>query len=98
MAWNAKYLHNLTGGPGDAMNIWSYRDTVAASAVRVDGYMADASQRGVRLGDVVNYQQVNDQDNPTAITAVTIHFVIAVNADHSVDLTDGLAVTATNTD
>lgn len=99
MAWNKKYLHNLVPGPGNTAGIWGYRDTVASTALDLAGYIPDGGKRGMKIGDIVFYQQVDNQDTPTSITAVSMHYVKTVNAaTGAVDLTDALVVTATNTD
>lgn len=98
MAWNAKYFTLAESiGPG-AAQVWEYRDTVAAATLDTSGYLATAADLGARIGDRVIYSQVDDQDTPTTVTAVSTHIVNAVNSDGSVDVTDATAFSMTDTD
>lgn len=73
--------------------LWAYSSTDAATVVRVTGYISNGKTLGMKKGDIVF---VTDTDaNPIA---ATIHVVTAINANGSADLSDGLAITATNTD
>lgn len=72
---------------------WVYRSTDAASAVRVAGYFTDGYDRGMRAGDVI---YVTDTD--ASPLAIQIHIVNAASAAGGVDLSDGVAITATDTD
>lgn len=83
-----------TGGIGKARpQIWEMENTDAVTAVRVSGYITDATQRGMVRGDVVHYTKTD----ASPITRQTM-IVTAINANGSADLSDGLAITATNTD
>lgn len=73
--------------------IWSYVSTDAATAVRVDGYITNAEDLGMKVGDLV---LVLDSDSSPA--ANHLMTVVAINANGSADLSDGTAVTATDTD
>lgn len=71
---------------------WVYRSTDAASAVRVSGYFTNGYDLGMRAGDVV---YVCDTD--ASPLAIQIHIVNAASAS-AVDLSDGVAITATDSD
>lgn len=95
MAFDKNYLicknPNVPNGP----STWTYRDTVAPTAVRAAGYLAI---EGLRLGDIVEYQQVDALPTMTSITATQIMIVVAVSATTGYpDLSDGTAITLTNT-
>lgn len=75
----------ITGG-----HIWKYDSADALTLVRVSGYFTDGYDLGMRAGDMVI---VTDTD--TAATSLT--FVNAATAA-AVDLADGTALTATDTD
>ena len=83
----------LVEGVGGFMRIWGYRSTDAATAVRVDGYITNASDLGLQAGDVLI-----SIDTDASPIAGQIHMVSAINANGSADLSDGVAITATDTD
>ena len=74
--------------------IWAMKGTDAVTAVRVDGYISDGADYGMGVGDVLWYVDTN-------ASPVTLHTFIVTSVDaatRAVDLSDGLAVTATDTD
>ena len=73
--------------------LWSYRSTDAATAVRVTGYITNARDLGMTAGDIV-FSLKTDASPLTC----QVHIVTAINANGSADLSDGLAITGTNTD
>ena len=70
--------------------IWKYDSADALTLVRVAGYFTDGYDLGLRAGDMVI---VTDTDT----AATSLSFVNAATAT-SVDLADGTALTATDTD
>lgn len=81
-----------TGDVGNKYpTLWIYDSTDALTAVRVTGYFTNAKSLGMKKGDVV---LVTNQATPTAAFVP----VIAINANGSADLSDGTALTVTNTD
>ena len=83
----------ITQNIGGGHKLWSYKSTDAATAVRVDGYITNARDLGMSVGDLV---MVVDTD--ASPIAMQMMLVTVINANGSGDLSDGLAVTATNTD
>ncbi len=82
----------ISQGIGGFFRQWVYKSTDAASAVRVSGYFTDGWQLGMRQGDLV---LVVDTD----ASPITMQMMIVTSATSSaVDLSDGVAVTATDTD
>lgn len=72
---------------------WTYDSADAATVVRVDGYITDGADLGMKIGDVVN------QRDTVAATVAHDYVVTAVNADGSVNLSDGTATPSlTDTD
>jgi len=71
---------------------WRYASGDAAAAVRVSGYFTDGYSLGMRAGDIV---EVVDTD-ASPITAQIM--IVSSATSTSVDLSDGTAVTATDTD
>lgn len=77
---------------GGTFRLWVYKSTDAASAVRVSGYFTDGWDLGMRAGDLV---MVVDTD----ASPIASQIMIVTSATSSaVDLSDGTAVTATDTD
>lgn len=77
----------LTGG-----NTWYYTSTDAATAVRVSGYFTNGYDLGMRVGDIVF--MVDSDASPTAAQI----FVVNAASPTAVDVSDGVAITATDTD
>jgi len=73
--------------------IWAMAGTDAVTVVRVTGYISNAKTLGMKKGDLVFYSKTD----ASPITC-QIMIVSAINANGSADLSDGLAITATNTD
>jgi hypothetical protein len=91
MAYSSTGL-NAAGGQskaGNAPQIWTYTSADAIATVNTSGYFNDASSL-VKVGDII---YVYDSATPT----MSITFVVS-NASGVVDITDGLTVTATDTD
>lgn len=64
-------------------NIWQYRSTDAAATVDGAGYITNASDLGMKAGDIVF---VTDTD--ATPPALTLHAVASIAANGSADLTD----------
>lgn len=75
-----------------APKIWAYVSTDAATAIRVINYFTNALDLGMKKGDLV----ISIKSDASPIS-MQLHIVSAVAATGA-DLSDGLAVTATNTD
>jgi len=80
----------VASGLGGKGNMWRYDSADALSLVRVAGYFTNGYDLGMRAGDTVI---VVDTDT----SATSLAFVNAATAS-SVDLADGTALTATDTD
>ena len=95
MAYSTTNAPRLIGGSleNNAPNFWAYASTDAATAVRVSGYIANARDLGMKAGDLVF--SVKSDASPVSCQ---IHIVAAINANGSGDLSDGTAITATNSD
>jgi hypothetical protein len=78
------------GATGGAF--WVYNSTDAATAVRVAGYITNGYALGIRVGDLVF------QVDTAGGTVGHIYQVNSVTVGGAVDLTDGTAITATDTD
>lgn len=83
-------ISQLVGKAGGKM--WVYDSTDAATVVRVAGYITNASDLGMAVGDIV------DQIDSAGATVAHRYVVNSVTAGGAADLTDGTAVTLTDTD
>lgn len=77
---------------GSVPQLWFYDSADAATVVRVDTYISDAQDLGMKVGDLVF------QSDSVGATVSHQYVVAAINADGSADLTDGTAIDVTNTD
>jgi hypothetical protein len=71
---------------------WIYDSADAATAVRVTGYITDGSALGMAVGDIV------DQIDSAGGTVAHRYSVVSVAAGGAADLSDGTALTITDTD
>ncbi|PST27207.1 hypothetical protein C7U60_02675 [Mesorhizobium plurifarium] len=101
MAYVASGLKLLVGGlSNSSMNMWLLDTTDAIATVNTSDYISDGVTRGMAQGDIV-FVRTRASLPAGAVSAVNIAFVLDVgtgSAAQGVDLTDGLAVTATDTD
>jgi hypothetical protein len=84
----------ISEGVGGTQNrrVWMYVSTDTATAVRVSGYITDGYDLGMRAGDIV--LSVDTDASPIAAHL----YVVSSASSSAVDLSDGTAITATNTD
>lgn len=97
MAYNTKYLGVISQKIGNnGFSVWSLETTDAIATVNTDAYISDGVARGMKQGDEVT---VRIRASLPAGAVSAIHKCWVIDTDGTaVDLTDGLAVTATNTD
>lgn len=94
-----KLLAGGLSGPG-VCNTWLLDTTDAIATVNTSDYVSDGVTKGMQQGDIV-WVRTRTTTLNGPITAVNICWVIDVGTGsgaRGVDLTDGLAVTATDTD
>ena len=72
-------------------SIWLYTSTDAATVVRVTGYITNGDDLGMKVGDVV-IQSSSDA------SVGHIYLVNSVASGGAADLSDGVAIVATDTD
>ncbi len=91
MAYSSTGLNSAGGQSkaGNAPQIWTYTSADSIATVNTSGYFNSASSL-LKVGDII---YVYDSATPT----MSITFVVS-NASGVVDITDGLTVTATDTD
>lgn len=68
MAYNGDYLALMSADAGkNGPRCFCLRTTDAAATVEAADYISDATERGIRLGDSVLIQKVDDLTTPTSI-------------------------------
>lgn len=83
----------INQGVGGKFAKWGYDSADAATVVRADGYISNAKQLGMKVGDIV------EQRDSAGGTVAHNYTVVAINADGSADLSNGTATpTLTDTD
>jgi len=87
MAFSASGLTKMAGGGGHSL--WYYDSTDAMTVVRASGYFNDAANM-LNVGDAIF---VLDSDAPTLSVALVLS-----NTGSVVDISDGTAITVTDTD
>lgn len=73
-------------------NVWLYDSADASTVVRVTGYFTNAHALGMKVGDIV------DQIDSTGATVAHRYIVNSVTVGGAADVTDGTAITVTDTD
>jgi hypothetical protein len=82
----------IAGGVGLGPRIWTYSSVDAVTLVRVAGYFTDGWSLGMRKNDIVLVL-----DNDASPITGSWCWVSAASST-SVDLSDGVTITGTNTD
>lgn len=78
---------------GGSRKVWLYVSTDTATAVRVAGYISNAYQLGMRAGDIV--LMIDSDASPIAASwMIVTSCTLAAGAD----LSNGVAITETNSD
>jgi len=109
MAYTSSTLGMLSQASGPlGMKTWFY-DTVDTNAtVYAIGYISDALSRGMQKGDIVyvriwttavpttSAEMVTAAATANILTAQYIHLVLGISTAGAADLTNGLAITITN--
>lgn len=80
------------GSGGSSRKIWFYASTDASTAVDASGYFTDGWKLGMRAGDIVF---VLDTDASPLACQICI---VTSASSSAVDLSDGVAITATDSD
>ena len=78
-------------GVGGGFSLWFYSSTDAATVVRAAGYISNGDDLGMKVGDIV-------LQSSTDASVAHIYIVNSVTAGGAADLSDGQAISATDTD
>jgi hypothetical protein len=89
MAYSTANLHQLIEA-GNRLNVWIYEDTATFATVAGAGFISDAYDRGMAVGDLIIVKQFTT-DAMTALSAESIASVTAVSS--TVGATLGAAIT-----
>lgn len=89
MAFSRDGLSLIGSSAGDAPSLWSYTSADAIAAVNTAGYFNNASKE-LAVRDVI---MVTDSNTPT-----TSFVIVLSNAAGVVDVSNGLAITETDSD
>lgn len=82
MAYTSAALNLTTMAPlAAAGQVWHHAAANTGAEVQADGYITDAKDKGMRVGDTVLHRN-------TATNIVSAHVVVAINANGSADLSD----------
>lgn len=110
MAYNTNHLRVTSSTPGPVpFKEWIYDTVDSLADIYAAGYISDAKKKGMLKGDLVKVRRwttavptqtsqllsADGADND--LVSMTLHWVIGMSAAGAADLTDGLAITATNT-
>lgn len=103
MAYISEGLSLIESGlSGQSWKEWLLDSEDAASAVRVSGYITDAEQKGMQVGDFVKHRHwtalVDQYTRTGPVIGATLMVVASIAADGSADLTDGTPISVTDTD
>ena len=82
----------IAGGVGSGPRLWTYSSVDAVTLVRVAGYFTDGWTLGMRKNDLVFVL-----DNDASPITGSLCWVSAASST-SVDLSDGVTITGTNSD
>ena len=82
----------ITQGIGGFWRLWIYKSTDAPAVVDGAGYFTNGYTLGMRQGDVVFVV-----DTDASPISMQVH-IVTLATSTSVSLSDGTAITATNTD
>jgi hypothetical protein len=82
-------------GSSGTPQLWSLQGTDAVGDVDAANFISDASKRGMRKGDLVLYTKWDNVSTKATCLGHHIFSVLTVAASGA-DLSDGTAVTATN--
>jgi hypothetical protein len=80
-------------GVGSGRKVWFYESVDAVTLVRVSGYITNGWDLGMRKGDLVF--AIDTDASPISMQAM---IVTSASATAGVDLSDGTAITATDSD
>lgn len=110
MAYDTTHLRVAVEVPGPVpMKIWAYDTVDSLATIYAANYISDATKKGMQKGDIVLVRRwttsipaakselITAAGVANVLVSATIHNVIGISTAGAADLTDGLAITITNT-
>lgn len=86
----------LAQGIGGSRKLWLYVSTDTSTAVRVSGYFTNGYSLGMRAGDILI--SVDSDASPIAAHLYVVNASSKSGSTETVDVSDGVAITATDSD
>ena len=86
----------ISQGVAGSRKVFMYTSTDAAAVVRVSGYFSNGYSLGMRAGDLLI--QVDTDASPIATQLMIVNEASKSGSTETVDVSDGVAVTATDSD
>lgn len=81
---------------GGTTRLWVYRTEDAATAVRVSGYFTNGYSLGMRAGDLL--LAIDTNASPISQQWMVVNESSKSGSTETVDVSDGVAITATDSD
>jgi len=86
----------LGQGIGGGRKLWFYTTTDAMTDVRVSGYFTNGYSLGMRAGDIICV--IDNDASPISASWAIINAASKSGSTETVDISDGVAITATDSD
>lgn len=86
----------IAQGVAGSRKVWMYVSTDAASVVRVSGYFTNGYSLGMRANDILI--MVDSDASPIAAQIMIVNESSKSGSTETVDVSDGVAITATDSD
>lgn len=110
MGYDTTHLRVLSEAPGPVpYKEWIYDTVDALATIYAAGYISDATKKGMQKGDIVKVRRwttsipaarselITAAAVANVLVSCTLHMVLGISTAGAADLTDGLAITITNT-
>jgi hypothetical protein len=86
----------IAQGVGNSRKVWMYVDGDAITDVRVSGYFTNGYSLGMRAKDIIIV--VDDDASPISAQICVVNASSKSGSTETVDISDGTAITATDSD
>lgn len=86
----------VSQGIGAGRKLWLYPTTDAMTVVRVSGYFTNGYSLGMRAGDIICC--IDTDASPISASWAVINESSKSGSTETVDISDGVAITATDSD
>lgn len=97
MVYNSDFVSLWASGlSGQRLRWHVYETTDTIATVRAAGYISDAADRGMEVGDLVFVRQWTTSEFTAPLVAFQIMIIVSIT-NGAADLSDGTAIDVTNT-